>query len=75
MVKTTLYLPDQLKRRIERVAATEGRSEADIIRSAVDHYTAGRQGGRPRLPLFDSGRGDLVDRLEEQLEGFGYGED
>lgn len=70
MRKTTVYLPEDLKGRIERVADEQGISEAEVIRVALDEYTA-RQRPRPR-PLFDSGRGDLAERVDEILaEGFG----
>ena len=39
-VKTTVYLPDDLKRALEVEAAASGRSEAEIIREI----------GRARLP-------------------------
>src|SRR4051794_35229216 len=51
MVKTTVYLPDELKRRLELTATTEGRSEAEVIRIALVEYTE-RNRPRPRLPLF-----------------------
>ena len=35
MVKTTVHLPDDLKRALEGLAAEVGRSEADLIREAV----------------------------------------
>jgi Ribbon-helix-helix protein, copG family len=72
MVKTTLYLPDALKKTVARVAASEGRSEADVIRTAIDEYTAARARPRPRLPLVQ-GRSDpdLAERFEESLRGFG----
>ena len=34
-VKTTVYLPDDLKRALEVEAAVSGRSEAEIIREAI----------------------------------------
>ena len=72
MVKTTLYLPESLKRTVARVAAREGRSEADVIRAAIGEYTAARARPRPRLPLVE-GRSepDLAERFEEALRGFG----
>jgi Arc/MetJ-type ribon-helix-helix transcriptional regulator len=50
MRKTTVYLPDDLKRRLEQVARQQGRSEAEVIRAALDDYTR-REAPRPRLPL------------------------
>ena len=35
--KTTLYLPDELKRALERVAAERGCSEAELVREALVH--------------------------------------
>ena len=71
--KTTVYLPDDLKQRVERTAREQKRSEAEIIRAALDEYTS-NQAARPRptLPLFDSGRGNIAERVDELLaEGFG----
>ncbi len=40
MVKTTVYLPEELKARVERAAAAQGTSEAEVIRSAIEQFTA-----------------------------------
>jgi len=72
MVKTTIYLPAELKRRVERAAQTQRRSEADVIRRALDSAVPALEYPRPTLPLFKSGRGDIAERVEELLaEGFG----
>ncbi len=71
MKKTTVYLPDELKRDLERVAATSGRSEAELIREGVESVIARQAPPRPRIPLFRSGRPDLAERVDELLEGFG----
>jgi hypothetical protein len=71
MRRTTVYLPDELKTRLERAAQAKGRSEADVIREAIDRFTAGEGRPRPRLPLFESGQPDLADRADEALAGFG----
>ena len=76
MMKTTVYLPEALKRSIERIAAQERRSEADVIRAALDEYTRGRVRLRPMIPLID-GKGsppDLAERDEEYLAA-GIGQD
>ncbi len=71
MVKTTLYLPKELKQRIETAARREGRSEAAIIREALDHYV--RPGHRPKAGLFSSGDPTLAERVDDLLaEGFGH---
>ncbi len=73
MKKTTVYLPDELKAALERVAATEGRSEADLIRAAVREKVAALSRPRPRVPLWPSGFGDatIAERVDELLDGFG----
>lgn len=72
MVKTTLYLPEELKTRIERRAREQKQSEAEVIRSALDESLPPLAPPRPRLPLFDSGDPTLAERVDEILaEGFG----
>jgi hypothetical protein len=72
MVKTTVYLPESLKRRLEQIARTQGRSEAEIIRRALETFTADQDRPRPRLPLFASGDPTLAERVDDILaEGFG----
>ncbi len=50
MVKTTVYLTPELKSRLERAAAHRGQSEADVIRTALEEFTA-RERPRPTFPL------------------------
>jgi ribbon-helix-helix CopG family protein len=38
MVKTTVYLPDDLKQRLEAASQVSGQSEATIIRSALEGW-------------------------------------
>lgn len=73
MRRTTVYLPDDLKEALERTAAAEGRSEAEIVRSALATATAEHTYPPPRLPLFDSGQLTLAERVDEELAG-GFGE-
>lgn len=70
MRKTTVYLPEALKARVERVAQEQGRSEADLIRTALEQYTAGER-PRPRLPLFESGEVEPIENFDEAMKGFG----
>jgi Arc/MetJ-type ribon-helix-helix transcriptional regulator len=72
MVKTTIYLPESLKERVSRVAHEQNRSEAEVIRAALEEFTS-KARPRPTLPLFESvGRPDLAERVDEILEeGFG----
>lgn len=68
--KTTLYLPDELKRALERLAEARSCSEAQIVREALKRYT--EQGApRPRVPLFASGEPGLAEHVDEALSGFG----
>lgn len=73
MRRTTIYLPDELKAALERTAAAQGRSEADVVRSALVAATADQAHPRPRLPLFDSGDPTLAGRVDEGLAA-GFGE-
>ena len=70
MKRTTIYLPDELKARLEAAAKRRGVTEAEIVRRAVDkELTRGLQGaGIITDPLPDgvSGR-----NLHEHMEGFG----
>lgn len=66
MRKTTVYLPDELKRRLEDEARRREMSEAALIREAVSRLvdrpapTAGLFSGEP-----------IAARAEELLGGFG----
>lgn len=74
MQKTSVYLPDDLKRDLERAAEAEGQSEAAIIRDAVRRRVADSAVPRPRLPLVARPLGDpgASQRVDELLaEGFG----
>ncbi len=72
--RTTIYLPDALKARLETAARTEGRTEADVIREALTDALDSRTPPRPQLPLVaatgrSSNRAERVDELLD--EGFG----
>ncbi len=67
MLKTTVYVPDWLKRRIETLAETTGRSEAEVIRSALEEYAA-REAPRPRLGIFSA---PPIEDWDEAMRGFG----
>lgn len=71
MEKTTVYLPQDLKRALARIAAARGQSEAALIREALSAATARGKPPRPRLPLFQSGKPGLAERAEKALAGFG----
>ena len=73
MMKTTVYLPESLKADLEKMAAEEDRSEAEIIRAAVQAAVDRRQRPKPRIPLTSEGFDDptAAERVDELLEGFG----
>jgi len=71
MTKTTVYLPDELKQALERLAAASGRSEADLIREALTALVRASGRPRPRGSLFASGEGSLADHVDGALAGFG----
>ena len=69
MVKTTVYLPEDLLAAVKRVATQRGVSEAEVIRNSIrDAVTKERP--RPRGALFSSGN-PIASRVDELLEGFG----
>jgi len=70
MKRTTIYLPDELKARLEAAAKRRGVTEAEIVRAAVDkELTRGLTGaGIITDPLPDGVSGRT---LHEHMEGFG----
>ena len=73
MRKTTIYLPDELKKRIEKVARTSRKSEADVIRDAINAATRHAGAPVPRIPLVHTGLGDatIAENVDALLESFG----
>jgi hypothetical protein len=69
MRKTTVYLSDDLKLRLKRVAGDRGVSESEVVRAAIDEYT--RTHARPRLPLFSIGEFEPITDWDEAMRGFG----
>lgn len=74
MKKTSLYLDDCDLARLRRLAAREGRSQADIVRAAIAAYES-QQVVRRSFALADSWEGDgtsVANVAEsELLRGFG----
>jgi hypothetical protein len=72
MVKTSVYLPDELKDRLAQAAEISGESEATIIRSALEHWLASMV--RPRSTMIGClgfGDPDYAQNADEHLAGFG----
>ena len=67
--KTTVYLPDELKRAVTASSRRRAISEAEVIRQAIADAVSNEE-LPPRGPLFAS---DvlLADDVEAQLAGFG----
>lgn len=64
--KTTIYLPDELKAAVERLARQRGSSEADVIRAALTDAVAQT---RPTAGFLDAE--PFAERVDDLLEGFG----
>jgi Arc/MetJ-type ribon-helix-helix transcriptional regulator len=71
MVKTTVYLPDELKDALKRLAEQRQCSEADLLREAVARLTGEAEAPAPRLPLFRSTGPSIAEDIDRALEGFG----
>lgn len=71
MLKTTVYLPERLKRRLSALARRRGTREAVLVRDAIARLLEEESRPRPRLPLFRSRAGGLAERAEDALAGFG----
>ena len=69
--KTTVYLPDDLKQSLRRMAAMSGRSEAELIREAIAAQVRLYGQPRPKGKLFTSGESLLAEQADEALAGFG----
>jgi hypothetical protein len=68
VTKTTVYLDSDTVLALRQMAATQGRSQADLIRAALEAYT--RKIKRPKIPgigEFHSGHTDTSEQAEEML--------
>jgi predicted transcriptional regulator len=75
MEKTTVYLDEIDYRRLKRVAAKRRVAPASLLREAVAEYVARHDTPKRARSLgaFRSGRGDLAEKTEALLRGFGEG--
>ncbi len=73
MLKTTVYLPEDLKASLQRLAAEQGRSEAEIIRESIRAVVGDCPPPKPKVPLVTQALGDstAAERVDELLDGFG----
>lgn len=74
MQQTTVYLPEELKQRLKAAAQQDGRTEASIVREALEEALS-RRDVRPALPLFQDDWGDptLAERVDELLAEHSFG--
>lgn len=70
MKRTTVYLPDEMKAKLEQEAARRQITEAELIRRAVDIELQRRA---PRGGFLSGGPDDGIysGNLHEHMEGFG----
>jgi predicted transcriptional regulator len=69
MVKTTVYLDDDVLRSLRTMSQRQSKSQAELIREALQEFTAGV---KPPLPagmgMFDSGYTNTTSRRKELLK-------
>jgi ribbon-helix-helix CopG family protein len=71
VVKTTVYLPDDVKAALGREAARTNTSEADLIRTAITRLLGLGARPRPRFGQYE-GASLTVEEMDEALaQGFG----
>jgi predicted transcriptional regulator len=73
MHRTTIYLDEHTRERLQSLAEASGQTQAAVIREAIAVYSSTRGSRRaPRcVGMGASTSGDLSERAEELLEGFG----
>jgi Arc/MetJ-type ribon-helix-helix transcriptional regulator len=72
MVKTTVYLGEQVVQRLRSLARVRGRSQAELIREALERFVEGESQSFERpAPVgvggFRSGRPDIARQAEKLL--------
>jgi predicted transcriptional regulator len=71
MVKTSVYIDDQQKQDLDRVAQITGRSQADLIRDGISQVIHDHLAKRPKMrarfhdPSIVGGAEDLLEGLGE----------
>ncbi len=71
MKKTTIYLDDAQDRATKTIAQAEGRSQADVIRDAIDRYAELRAPRPASVGAGRSGGGSVAVSKREWLKEFG----
>lgn len=70
-MKTTVYLPYELKEALRQLAWQRQCSEAELLREAVARITSEGAAVSPTLPLFRSSGPSIAEDIDDALEGFG----
>lgn len=68
MIKTTVYLPEELELRLDAESAATGVSKAELIRRGITQLLD--SSSRPRrkpLPVFRSGRLTTAEEMDDAL--------
>jgi hypothetical protein len=70
MIKTTVYLPEQLKRQLERAASMRNVSEAEFIRTSLE-TSVGAEPPLPRGGFIAEATPEIDWNSNNHLAGFG----
>jgi predicted transcriptional regulator len=73
MRRTTVYLDEHTRERLQRLAEASGQTQAAVIREAIEVYSTTRgKRRRPRsIGMGASRAGNLSERVDDLLDGFG----
>ena len=71
MQKTTVYLPDELKATLGRLAEQTGRTEADLIREGISLAIQRHTPQTPTIPILVSEDPSFAEHADDHLRGFG----
>ena len=70
MHKTTVYIPQELKSELARMAEEAGMSEAELIREGIRMALAHRH-PRPTIPIYFSDDPHFAEHVDDHLVGLG----
>lgn len=56
MIRTQIYLTDEEQKHLMSMSKQTGRSQSDLIREAIDHYVA-KKDGKTRMEFLKKGEG------------------
>ena len=71
IVKTTVYLPEELKAALARAARETGRSEADLIREGIRLALRGQRAPAPTIGILVSADPHFAEQADQHLTDFG----